>query len=234
MPISRSLPGGTVRLAPPSLRSGVQAHRVTAKRLDLPLATLQREVQRFVGAGILQDRTPAEQGSPGDPRQPSRSLTRPAPRGHLRTGAGHRRRVRPGQCRVGPDLRLLGRPAPRRTLGPPPNAAAARVIGDLDRVDVYGTADRAQERLGKQVNPVIWTPGQVGQRCRLSGPRDQCLPQRRDDPRGRGGLMNRRPQSEAQIEQLIETKQLLHVVGGQANGARLLRKASRTLHQPAR
>jgi hypothetical protein len=59
---------------------------------------------------------------------------------------------------VGRDLRLLGRPAPRRTLGPPPNAAAARVIGDLDRVDVYGTADRAQVRLGKQVNPVIWTP----------------------------------------------------------------------------
>src|SRR5665647_2024028 len=52
-----------------------QEYRLTelAKRLDLPLATLQREVQRFVGAGILQDRTPAEQGSPGDPRQPSRS-----------------------------------------------------------------------------------------------------------------------------------------------------------------
>ena len=46
--------------------------------------------------------------------------------------------------------------------------------------------------------------------------------------------MNRRPQGEAQIEQLIETKQLLQVVGGQANGARLLPKASRTLHQPAR
>ena len=41
--------------------------------------------------------------------------------------------------------------------------------------------------------------------------------------------MNRWPRGEAQIEQLIATKQLQQVIGGQANGAHLLQKASRTL-----
>jgi hypothetical protein len=37
------------------------------------------------------------------------------------------------------------------------------------------------------------------------------------------------PRGEAQIEQLIADKQLQQVIGGQANGALLLLKASRTL-----
>jgi hypothetical protein len=41
--------------------------------------------------------------------------------------------------------------------------------------------------------------------------------------------MSRWPRGEAQIEQLIATKQLQQVIGGQANGAHLLQKASRTL-----
>jgi hypothetical protein len=41
--------------------------------------------------------------------------------------------------------------------------------------------------------------------------------------------MSRWPQGEAQIEQLIATKQLQRVIGGQANGGHLLLKASRTL-----
>jgi hypothetical protein len=41
--------------------------------------------------------------------------------------------------------------------------------------------------------------------------------------------MSRWPRGEAQIEQLIAIKQLQQVIGGQANGAHLLRKASRTL-----
>jgi hypothetical protein len=34
------------------------------------------------------------------------------------------------------------------------------VVGSLDRADVYEAADRAQSRLGMQVNPVIRTPDQ--------------------------------------------------------------------------
>ena len=41
--------------------------------------------------------------------------------------------------------------------------------------------------------------------------------------------MSRWPRGEAQIEQLIANKQLQQVIGGQANGAHLLQKASRTL-----
>src|SRR5665648_656726 len=41
--------------------------------------------------------------------------------------------------------------------------------------------------------------------------------------------MSRWPRGEAEIEQLIATKQLQQVIGGQANGAHLLQKASRTL-----
>ncbi|HZX99603.1 MAG TPA: hypothetical protein VFE92_08970 [Dermatophilaceae bacterium] len=41
--------------------------------------------------------------------------------------------------------------------------------------------------------------------------------------------MSRWPRGETQIEQLIANKQLQRVIGGQANGAHLLQKASRTL-----
>jgi len=41
--------------------------------------------------------------------------------------------------------------------------------------------------------------------------------------------MSRWPRGEAEIEQLIADKQLQQVIGGQANGAYLLQKASRTL-----
>jgi uncharacterized protein (UPF0332 family) len=41
--------------------------------------------------------------------------------------------------------------------------------------------------------------------------------------------MSRWPRGETQIEQLIANKQLQRVTGGQANGAHLLQKASRTL-----
>ena len=34
------------------------------------------------------------------------------------------------------------------------------VVGAVDRAEVYDAADRAQKRLGMQVNPVIRTPQQ--------------------------------------------------------------------------
>ena len=46
------------------------------------------------------------------------------------------------------------------TPGPPPNDVDVLVVGSPDRVDVYEAADRAQARLGMQVNPVIRTPEQ--------------------------------------------------------------------------
>ena len=46
------------------------------------------------------------------------------------------------------------------TPGPQPNDVDVLVVGSLDRADVYDAADRAQARLGMQVNPVIRTPDQ--------------------------------------------------------------------------
>lgn len=39
--------------------------------------------------------------------------------------------------------------------GSPPNDVDVLVVGKVDRADVYDAADRANDRLGIQVNPVV-------------------------------------------------------------------------------
>jgi len=131
-----------------------------AKKLDVPLTTLQREAQRLVGAGILQDRTL------GRARL-------------LRANLGNRAAdplTQLLQVTFGPEtvigeefdltnakrVLIYGSWAERYlgTPGPPPNDVDVLVVGSLDRADVYEAADRAQSRLGMQVNPVIRTPEQ--------------------------------------------------------------------------
>lgn len=43
-------------------------------------------------------------------------------------------------------------------LGPPPRDVDVLVIGEPDRADVYDAADRAQQRLGLPINPVVSSP----------------------------------------------------------------------------
>ena len=131
-----------------------------AKKLDVPLTTLQREAQRLVGAGILQDRTL------GRARL-------------LRANLGNRAAAPLTQLlevTFGPEtvvgeefdltnveqVLIYGSWAERYhgTPGSPPNDVDVLVVGNLDRADVYDAADRAQVRLGMQVNPVIRTHGQ--------------------------------------------------------------------------
>src|SRR5665647_3477940 len=69
----------------------------------------------------------------------------------------------------------------------------------------------------------------MGQRCRLFGPPDQGRAHGRRHPSREGRVMSRWPRGEDEIENLIAAKQLQQVIGGQANGALLLLKASRTL-----
>ena len=50
------------------------------------------------------------------------------------------------------------------TVGQPPNDVDVLVVGSVARADLYDAADRAQERLGTQINPVLrtaeqWTAG---------------------------------------------------------------------------
>ena len=129
-----------------------------AKRLDVPLTTLQREAQRLVGAGILQDRTL------GRARLLRANLSNQAagPLTQLlevtfgpETVIGEEFNLAAAEQVV-----IYGSWAERYhgTPGPPPNDVNVLVVGSLDRVDVYDAADRAQVRLGMQVNPVIRTP----------------------------------------------------------------------------
>ena len=131
-----------------------------AKRLDVPLTTLQREAQRLVVAGLLQDR------ALGRARLLRANLSN-------RAAAPLTQLL---QVTFGPEtvigeefdltraehVLIFGSWADRYrgTPGPPPNDVDVLVVGDLDRADVYDAADRAQARLGMQVNPVIRTPEQ--------------------------------------------------------------------------
>jgi AraC-like DNA-binding protein len=128
-----------------------------ASRLDVPLTTLHREAQRLVVAGLLQDRALGR----------ARLL-----RANLRNRAAAPL-TQLLQVTFGPEtvvgeefdltnaehVLIYGSWADRYrgTPGPPPNDVDVLVVGGLDRADVYDAADRAQARLGIQVNPVIRT-----------------------------------------------------------------------------
>lgn len=50
------------------------------------------------------------------------------------------------------DRGLLATPG---EAGPPPHDIDVLVVGEVDRADLYDAADRARERLGIEVNPVL-------------------------------------------------------------------------------
>ena len=123
----------------------------------MPLTTLQREAQRLVVAGILQDRTV------GRARLLRANLSNPAavPLTQLlavtfgpETFIGEEFDLTNVQ-----QVLIYGSWADRYhgTPGPPPHDVDVLVIGSPDRADVYDAADRAQARLGMQVNPIIRT-----------------------------------------------------------------------------
>ena len=131
-----------------------------AKRLEVPLTTLQREAQRLVVAGLLQDRTL------GRARLLRANLNNraAAPLTQLlEVTFGPESVIGEEFSLTNVDQVLIyGSWAERYrgTPGPPPNDVDVLVVGNLDRADVYDAADRAQARLGMQVNPVIRTPEQ--------------------------------------------------------------------------
>jgi len=129
-----------------------------ATRLEVPLTTLQREAQRLVVAGILQDRTLGRA-----------RLLRANPANRAAAPLTELLQITFGpQSVIGEEFHLAGAQAVliygswaeryHGTPGPPPNDVDVLVVGDVDRTDVYDAADRAQGRLGMQVNPVIRTP----------------------------------------------------------------------------
>lgn len=131
-----------------------------ARRIDVPLTTLQRETQRLVQAGLLRDRTVgrARLLQANTDNRAAAPLTQLL---ELTFGS---------ETVIGEEFAI---PSAERVLifgswadryhgkpGAPPNDVDVLVIGSPSRADVYDAADRAAERLGMQVNPVIRTSQQ--------------------------------------------------------------------------
>ncbi|HZX99604.1 MAG TPA: ArsR family transcriptional regulator [Dermatophilaceae bacterium] len=114
-----------------------------AKRLDVPLTTLQREAQRLVGAGILQE------GTLGRARLLRANLSNRAAvplTQLLQATFGPETVIGEEFDLTNTDLVLIyGSWADRYhgTPGPPPNDVDVLVVGSVDRTDVYDAADRA-------------------------------------------------------------------------------------------
>lgn len=128
------------------------------KRLRAPVSTLHREVVRLETAGLITSR------SLGRNRLLRANMRHPASRPLaelLELTFGPRVVVAeefdiPGVERVV----IFGSWASRYggEVGPPPHDIDVLVVGDVDRADVYEAAERAQTRLGLEVNPVVRSP----------------------------------------------------------------------------
>ncbi|MCK0114022.1 MarR family transcriptional regulator [Ornithinimicrobium sp. F0845] len=126
-----------------------------AARLRVPLSTLHREIVRLHESGLITSATL------GRNRLVQADLTHPASRPLaelLEITFGPRLIVAeefsiPGASSV----IIFGSWAARfrGASGPPPGDVNVMVIGDVDRADVSEAADRAQGRLGLEVNPVV-------------------------------------------------------------------------------
>ena len=126
-----------------------------ADRLGVPLSTLHREVVRLGGAELIVS------------RMLGRNRLIRANAAHPAAGAltqllevtfGPRVVIAeefaiPGAL----EVVIFGSWAARYAgeVGPPPHDIDVLVVGEVDRADVYEAADRAQARIGLEVNPVV-------------------------------------------------------------------------------
>ena len=137
-------------------------HSVTelAAHLGVPVSTLHREIVRLDTAGLVTSRT---QGRNRLVRAATDHPAADALARLLEITFGPRVVVAeefdlPGVQRVV----IFGSWAARYDgqAGPPPHDVDVLVIGTADRATLYDAADRAQARLGIEVNPVVRTPQQ--------------------------------------------------------------------------
>ena len=147
-----------------------------ADRLGVPLSTLHREVVRLDEAGLLSSRTlgrnrlvRANTAHPGAP-----ALTQ-----LLELTFGPKAVVAEEFAIPGVEkVVIFGSWAARYAgqAGPPPHDIDVLVVGEVDRADLYDAADRAQARLGIDVNPVVRTAAQ------WEHPQDALVAQIGDSP----------------------------------------------------
>ncbi len=127
-----------------------------ASRIHIPLTTLHREAQRLVDTGLLSSR------SVGRTRVLSANTTHRAVgplTSLLELTFGPLTVVEEEFASVpgAEHVIIFGSWAERYrgVAGAPPNDLDVLVVGSASRADVYDAADRAQTRLGMQVNPVL-------------------------------------------------------------------------------
>jgi len=126
-----------------------------ASKLDLPLTTVQREAARLAGSGLIRERRVGRARLVS--ANPASRYTRPLTElVSLAFGP---------QFVIGEEFGALGAAAVaifgswaaryEGVTGPAPNDVDVLVIGDTSRSDMYEAAERAEERLGLPVNPVL-------------------------------------------------------------------------------
>jgi len=131
-----------------------------ARRVGVPLSTLHGEVVRLDQAGLVTSRTL------GRNRLVRANLDHPAASALTRLlelTFGPKTMIRQEfELDGARQVVIFGSWAARFTgqSGPPPHDIDVLVIGNVDRADLYEAADRAQARLGLEVNPVVRTAQQ--------------------------------------------------------------------------
>lgn len=133
-----------------------------AERAATPYATAHREVARLIDAGILTERTVGRArligGNPDSPLvEPLRRI--------LAVAAGPALYLTDELTRIpGVEIAFIyGSFAARATgvVGPPPQDVDVLVIGDPDREAVYAACERVESKVGRPVNPAVFTPAEV-------------------------------------------------------------------------
>ena len=131
-----------------------------AARLRVPLSTLHREAVRLIQAELVLSRT---QGRNRMIRANLDHPAAPALTQLLEVTFGPRAVIAEEFAIAGAEqVVIFGSWAARYAgeVGPPPHDIDVLVVGKVDRADVYDAADRAQVRLGIEVNPVVRSGGQ--------------------------------------------------------------------------
>lgn len=126
-----------------------------AGRLDVPLTTLHREINRLEAAGLITSRPV---GRSRLLRANTASRLTPPLTDLLLATFGPRPVVEEEFSLLHADLVLIfGSWAARYrgTPGPPPNDVDVLLVGDVDRDDAYDAAQRSESRLGFPVNTTI-------------------------------------------------------------------------------
>lgn len=127
-----------------------------AARLEVPLTTLHREVQRLIDADLLRARTVGRsrllKANPDHRATPALTRLLEVTFGPHTIVGDEFSKVRGAE-----EVVIFGSWAARYhgRQGRVPVDLDVLVIGNPDRGDVYDAADRVQERLGMEVNPVI-------------------------------------------------------------------------------